>query len=150
MAFVLTLAFALVPRTVSAVGETDVIGAGEASFPDGASFNGLTLSGSSFGFGVSLAGDGTAVGNLDVSLIAPLPLGGQQEIVVVGNVRSGTLNVDGSATFGGIATVDMGDGTLPATDVPFSLTVTTQGLRLVLGSTELPGQNLELGAIDIE
>ncbi|HYV23502.1 MAG TPA: hypothetical protein VEN31_12710 [Candidatus Bathyarchaeia archaeon] len=150
LAIFLAVALTFLTLHASAGGETDVSGAGEASFADGATYNGLSLSGSTFGFGVTLAGDGTAVGNLDIALVAHSPLGGEQEIVVVGDVRGGRLNVDGSATFGGMATVDLGDGTLPAGDVPFTLTVTAQGLQLLLGTTQLPAQSLDLGGISID
>jgi hypothetical protein len=46
--------------------------------------------------------------------------------------------------------VDMGDGTAPLNGVPFSATVTTQGLALTLGVTALPRATFTAGSITIE
>ena len=150
VALLAMVTLALAPLPAAAEGETVISAAGEASFPEDASFNGIPLTGSTFGFGASVAGDGTASGDVDIVLVGTPPLGGEQKIVVVGNVATGALNVDGSATLGGTASVDMGDGTPRLTDIPFVLTATADGLQLVLGTTTLPAQTLALGAIDIQ
>jgi hypothetical protein len=150
VALLAMVALALAPLPAAAEGETVISAAGEASFPEDASFSGIPLSGSTFGFGASVAADGTASGDVDIVLVGTAPLGGEQKIVVVGNVATGARNVDGSATLGGTASVDMGDGTPRLTEVPFVLTANAGGLQLVLGTTTLPAQTLALGAIDIQ
>ena len=54
-------------------------------------------------------------------------LGAAQNITVEGEVSSGSVAADGSATFSGTATVDMGGGTLPLTGVPFAVAVSAGG-----------------------
>ena len=49
-----------------------------------------------------------------------LTLGTPQNVTVEGEVQSGAVGADGSATFSGTATVDMGDGTPALPDVPFT------------------------------
>ncbi|OLC93086.1 MAG: hypothetical protein AUJ05_07645 [Candidatus Rokubacteria bacterium 13_1_40CM_3_69_38] len=68
----------------------------------------------------------------------------------MGLARSGSVNPDGSAIFEGLCTVDMGDGTPPLPGVPFSITATTQGLQLILGTTPLPMATLTAGSITIQ
>jgi hypothetical protein len=43
----------------------------------------------------------------------------------------------------------MGNGTPPLTGVPFSVTATTQGLRIILGNTTLPAATLTAGSITL-
>ena len=149
-AFVLALFIATTAaasRVLIAAGETSVTGAGTASFPSGTLFNGVTLATSQFGKGVVLNSDGSASGDfynvLDGSTVI-----GPQTITVTGVVSYGSLNADGSATFGGSSWVDMGDGT-PGSSLPFTVTATSMGITLVLGATTLPTQTLTSGGVDI-
>jgi hypothetical protein len=142
---------AVAPATIAPAvqSEASVAGVGEGVFPDGASFNGVPLTGSTFGIGVLISGDGSAVGEFQ-TVLAGSTLVGPQDISVVGSVTAGSLNADGSATFSGTATVDMGDGLPPADGIPFSVTASTSGLQLVLATTTLPAQTLDAGTITIE
>jgi len=149
-AFVLALFIATTAaasRVLIAAGETSVTGAGTAAFPSGTLFNGVTLATSQFGKGVVLNSDGSASGDfynvLDGSTVI-----GPQTITVTGVVSYGSLNADGSATFGGSSWVDMGDGT-PGSSLPFTVTATSMGITLVLGATTLPTQTLTSGGVDI-
>jgi hypothetical protein len=125
-------------------------GAGEGIFPAGASFNGVPVNGLQFGKGVGIREDSTAIGDFQALLLGTSLLGQPQNINVAGLARNGAVNPDGSATFSGLCAVDMGDGTPPLTGVPFSVTATTEGLRLILGNTPLPMATLTAGSITIE
>ena len=67
----------------------------------------------------------------------------------MGRASSGSVNPDGTATFSGLSTVDMGNGTPPLSGVPFSITATTHGLQLILGNTLLPMATLTAGSITL-
>jgi len=90
------------------------------------------------------------VAQLQAVLLGTSLLGRPQNINVVGRASSGSLNADGSAVFAGLCTVDMGDGTPPLIGLPFSVTATTESLRLILGTTPLPAATLTAGSITIQ
>jgi hypothetical protein len=134
----------------AALDETAVVASGGGIFPADTTFNQIPLSGSTFGIGAIVAGDGSAIGDVEIVLAGTSLVGQPQSIAVEGHVASGSLNADGSVTIAGAASVDMGDGTLPALSVPFTLTLTSQGLQLVIGATTLPTQTLNEGTITIQ
>jgi len=125
-------------------------GAGEAIFPGGPTFNGVPLSGLTLGQGVSIAQDGSATGQFQAVLLGTSLLGVPQGVTVEGEVRSGSVAGDGSATLGGTATVDMGDGTLPLPGVPFTVTASAASLALILDAAALPTAMVSAGSITIE
>jgi hypothetical protein len=125
-----------------------VAGAGVGVFAPGATFAGLSLSSLEFGQGVLTGtGDGSASGVFHAVLLGTSSLGQLQRVTVEGNVDAGS--VAGTAIFSGIATVDMGDGSL-LPGVPFSVSVSPDTLQLTLGSSSLPGAVLSAGAIAID
>jgi len=125
-------------------------GAGAGTFPAGATFNGVSLSGLETGLGLSIAPDGAATGRFVATLLGASALGQPQAIEVDGRVTGGSVGPDGSVTFSGIAAVDIGDGSLPLLDVPFSVTATTNSLLLNLGTSTLAPASLTGGSITIE
>jgi hypothetical protein len=137
------------PSAVAQGGDTGVTGAVAAVFPDGTTFNGITVNGLEAGTGVSIAADGTAMGHFFAALAGTSPLGLSREIDVEGKVATGSVAADGSATFGGTATLDMGDGGV-LVDVPFTVTVTSESLLVQLGTSALPSATLDAGTISIE
>jgi hypothetical protein len=153
LGFILTaiggLASIAAPPPVAAQ-DTGVTGAAEASFPSGATFNGLPLSGLTLGQGVLIALDGSATGQFQAVLLGTSLLGTPQNVTLEGEVSNGSVAVGGSATFSGTATVDMGDGTLPLVGVPFTVTASTGGLGLILGATALPTATLTAGSITVQ
>lgn len=124
-------------------------GAGASSFPAGATFNGVSLSGLETGLGLLIAPDGTATGGFLATLVGASALGQPQAIEVDGRVTGGSVGPDGSVTFSGIATVDMGDGSPPLLGVPFTVTATPQSLLLALGTVALPTTPMPEGSITI-
>jgi hypothetical protein len=144
------LASVMRPAPVSAQDDAaSVTGAGEAIFSSAATFDGLTLNGLELGQGLFIALDGSAVGQFHAVLHGISLLGQQQDIVVEGKVTSGSAAGDGSVTFSGAATLNMGDGTLPIPNVPFAATVSTSSLGLILNATSLPTATLTAGSITI-
>lgn len=133
----------------AAADETTVVAAGGGIFPADTTFNQIPLSGSTFGIGAIVSAEGSAIGDVEIALLGTSLAGQPQFIAVEGKVTTGSLNSDGSVTIAGTASVDLGDGTLPTPDVPFSLTLTTLGLQLVVGTTNLPTQTLSEGTITI-
>ena len=155
LGFVLAVVLGFASASVSApaMAQDDaarVTGAGEAIFPDGATLNGLTLSGLTLGQGLFIARDGSAAGQFQAVLLGISLLGTPQNVTLEGEVRNGAVAGDGSATFDGTATVDMGDGTLPLPGVPFTVTVSTGSLALILDAAALPTASLSAGSITIE
>lgn len=134
-------------------GDIGVTGAAQATFPagSGANFNGIPLSGLTLGQGVSIGADGSARGQFQVALQGISLIGQAQEILVEGEVSSGgPVLGDGSVSFSGIATVDMGDGTLPLPGVPFFVTASPGSLALILDTVTLPTATVTAGSITIE
>jgi hypothetical protein len=147
-AFLLLTAAASSLRATGIASVTVVSGAGNGVFPSGASFNGIPLSGSVFGKGLEVYSSGAGTGDFYTTLTGTSLLGRPQYITLNGAVSEGSANADGSVTFAGTASLDLGDGTVP-TSVPFRVTTTTAGLTLVIGATTLPTQTVTPASITI-
>jgi hypothetical protein len=147
---VLTLGIILLPASVFGQGIPGVTGAGTGAFPIGATFSGVVLSSLQFGMGTFVPGDSSAAGQLQLALLGTSLLGQPQNIEVDGEAAYGTLNVDGSRTFSGTATVDMGDGSPALTNVPFTVTATATSLLLAIENVNLPAVPLSGGTITIQ
>src|SRR5437899_769603 len=146
---ILGLASLLAPAQAAAQ-DIGVTGAAEATFPDGATFNGVPLRGLTLGQGMFIAPDGSATGQFQAVLLGSSLLGTPQNITVEGEVSSGSVAADGSATFSGAATVDMGDGTPALPGVPFTVTVSAGSLGLTLNAVALPTATLSAGSITVK
>jgi hypothetical protein len=149
------VAVALSPRPADAQPETTVTAGAAAVFPSGATFNGVPLDGLRFGIGVSISSTGVAEGRLQTTLLGTSALGQPQSIEIEGKAISGSAAVAGTVTFSGSGTIDMGDGTLPLQNVPFTVTVTSDGagqgtLGLVLGAASLPAASVNIGSMTID
>ena len=134
----------------AAAQDAGVTGAAEAAFPNGATFNGISLKGLTLGQGMFIAQDGSATGQFQAVLQGTSALGTPQNVTVEGEVRGGSVGADGSATFSGTATVDMGDGTLPLPGVPFTVTASAGSLGLILNAVALPTATLSAGSITVK
>jgi len=146
---VLTLAFVLAPGSLFGQDTRGVTGVGKASLPAGTSLSGVSLTGLLFGMGVYIPGDGTSAGSLQVTLPGANALGQAQTIEVTGTASTGTINIDGTQTFSGTATEDLGDGTAPLT-VPFTVIASATGVTLTVGLTTLPAATLTSGTIQLQ
>src|SRR6266851_6031234 len=127
-----------------------VTGAVEGIFPNGAAFNGVSLSGLTVGQGIFIAPDGSASGQFQAVLLGTSLLGTPQNVILEGEVGNGSFGGDGSATFSGTATVSMADGTLPRPGVPFTVKASTQNLGMTLDGMALPTAAVTAGSIRIE
>lgn len=127
-----------------------VTGAAAGLFAAGAALGGVPLDGLELGTGMFIDPDGSATGAFHAVLLGASLLGQPQQIAVEGKVSVGAVAPDGSASFGGTATVDLGDGTAPLLGVPFSVTATADSLVLALDATTLPAAALMAGTVTIE
>ena len=154
LGFLLTAMLGLASNVVApvpaAAQDTGVTGAAEAAFPNGATFNGISLKGLTLGQGMFIAPGGSATGQFQAVLLGTSLLGAAQNITVEGEVSGGSVGADGSATFSGTATVDMGDGTLPLPGVPFTVTASAGSLGLILNAVALPTATVTAGSITIK
>jgi hypothetical protein len=153
------LALPLSSRLIVAQGATpvatSVTGAGGGIYPSGTTFNGVPLNGLQFASGVEIRGDGSAIGQFTSLLLGTSVLGVKQKIAVECKATTGSRTAANIATFSGTCTLDMGDGTPPLPNVPFTATVTIndrdQGsLGLVLSATTLPAATVNEGSMTIE
>jgi hypothetical protein len=147
----IAIGFALPRGQAAAVAGPNIVTAGAAGvFPAGASFNGIELAGGTFGLGVQTDGLGGAVGVVEAQLNGTSLIGLSQWITVTGWITSGTQNPDGSMTFNGTGTLDMGDGTAPVGNLAFVANVSPAGLTVTIGSTAVPTLPKSDGWIAIE
>ena len=150
LAAILGLATLTAPAPVAAQDAAGVTGAAEATLPDGATFNGIPLRGLTLGQGLFIGPDGSATGQFQAVLLGTSLLGAAQNITVEGEVRGGSVAADGSTTFSGTATVDMGDGTLALAGVPFTVTASAGSLGLILNAVALPTATVTAGSITVK
>src|SRR5207237_1392948 len=102
--------------------------AGAGVFPTGTTFNGVPLSGATFGVGAFVSSDGSARGDLQADLTG---------VLVTGGITAGTSNADGTITLSGTGTVDPGYG-LPLPGVPLVVVAGAAGIQLTVGVSALP------------
>ena len=144
-----TVVIILLPASLFGQSTSGVTGAGAGAFPGSTTFSGVSVSGLQFGMGVFIPGDGSASGQFQATLLGTSLLGLQQNIEVEGTATNGSTGT-GSRTFSGTATVDMGDGTPPLVDIPFTVTATATSLVLALNAANLPSATLAEGTITIQ
>ena len=144
---ILGLASVMLPAPIAAGSDVGVTGAAEGTFPNGSTFSGVTLRGLQLGQGLFIAPDGSANGHFNAVLRGTSFLGLAQDVTVDGKVTSGSATGNGSVTFSGTATLNMGDGTPLMPDIPFAATVSTNSLALVLNAT---AATVTAGSITIE
>jgi hypothetical protein len=84
------------------------------------------IDGSHFGMAISIFANGTANGHFECNMAGNADILGLHLMAVEGKVSNGAANADGSATFSGIATVNLGNGVI-FRGIPFVVTVTAGG-----------------------
>ena len=124
-------------------------------YPPGTSFTGIDVNGLQLGLGAEINPDGSGLGSFTAVLVGVSSLGVAQYITIQGAVTGGSRNAANVAVLTGNATVDLGDGTTAAPDIPFTATLTsdgndrgTVGLQ-VAGFSELPNATLNNGSLTI-
>jgi hypothetical protein len=125
-------------QAAAIVGDSIVTGAGAGVFPTGASFNGIELSGGTFGLGAQISSSGSANGAIEAQYTGTSLIGLSQWITITGWITSATSNPDGSVTLNGTSTLDMGDGTPPTGGLALVANAGPAGVTITIGSTTLP------------
>jgi hypothetical protein len=146
----LAVVILFLPASAFGQSTSGVTGAGLGTFPASTTFSGVSVSGVQFGMGVFVPGDTTAAGQVQMTLLGTSPLGQPQNIEIGGDAASGTINTDGSRTFSGTATVDMGDGTPPLTGVSFTVIASANTVLVTVALNNLPLASLTSGSITID
>jgi hypothetical protein len=137
------------PLGIPEIEDVTVTGTTDGIFPVGSALGPVMLDSLELGTGVIIDADGSASGVFHAVLLGAL-LGQPQQITVEGKVLEGAAAPGGQARFNGDATVDLGDGTPPVIGVPFSVTASTGGLVLSLGTTTLPAATLPERSLTID
>ena len=151
MALVIALALSQPAQPAAAVITENVItGAGAGIYPAGATFNGIQLAGSTFGFGVQTNTDGSGKGDFEMQINGSSPIGLSQWITITGWITSGTLNTDGTVTLQGTCTLDMGDGTPPVGGLALIVNLSVTSVQVTVGSTVLQALPKSDGWISVE
>jgi hypothetical protein len=152
--FVVALASLPLLGTAHEIATVMVTAAAKGTFPSGTSYKGVPLSGLRFGTGVEIPGDTSATGEFQATLLGTSPGGQPQNIVIEGEVSSGSAGAS-TATFSGTCSVDMADGTPPSKNVPFTVTITPDAegkgtVALKLATTSLPTATVNEGSMTIQ
>jgi hypothetical protein len=109
MVLVATMTTILLPTSASAAGLTTAIGGGTGSFGTDLDGDGR-VDGSQFGLAVTILGGGRATGQFLCLMAGRSQILGLSVMSVQGKVTGGATNTDGSATFTGVATINLGNG----------------------------------------
>jgi hypothetical protein len=129
--------------------ETSATAAAAGVFPRRTSFSGLTLDSWTTGAGVAVFSNQSALGSFEVSVDARSTAGEVRQLTMIGRPVRGALKKDGSVTFSGTATVDMGANSVAG--VTFSVLMTSKGtLQLTIGTVALPSVKLGVGSLSID
>ena len=149
LAIVLGMLVLTAPHGVATSGASTVTGAVEGPFGAGAAIGPVMLDALEAGTGVLVEPDGSAVGVFH-AVLRGHSLGQPQDITIDGSVNQGSVAGDGSTTFSGTATVDLGGGIPPLTGVWFSVTAADGSMTLVVDSTVLPVVELTAGVLVVD
>jgi len=125
LAAILTAATTLSPFLAGAQGTVRVTGGGTGTF--GADLDGDgDIDGSQFGIGVTIRADGSAQGHFLCLMAGRSDILGLSLMAVQGPVNAGNDNGNGSVTFSGVGSVNLGNGTI-FNGIPFTVTVKAGG-----------------------
>jgi hypothetical protein len=146
-AAIFTVAIFLPPRAAVAQGNTRVTGGGTGTFGADLDSDG-DIDGSQFGMGVTIRADGSAQGHFLCLMAGRSDILGLHIMAVQGQVTDGSDNGDGSVSFSGSGTVNLGNGQI-FTGVPFTVTVTagdpevgTLQLTVIGAFDDVPGDTV--------
>jgi hypothetical protein len=147
-AIVLGLAITAAPVGANS-DDHSVTAAATGLFAAGAELGPVALQGVQIATGVFIEADGSASGTFHAVLRGTSLFGSPQEITLEGHVTGGSVEAGGSATFSGSASLDLGGGVPPLTNIAFSVTAGSDDVVLVIDSTSLTA-TLSGGAVTIE
>ena len=128
------------------VGEIITTAAGSGAYTSTPNLNGIELAGGTFGIGMRSGG----ASDLEAQFNGVNPLIGLfQQVTVTGWITTATTS-NGTTTFSGTGTLDMGDGTPPVAGVSVTGSIGTGGLTLTVGSSSLGTLPMSDGYIQSE
>ena len=98
---------------------------------------------------------GSSQGQFQATLVGTTLLGVKRYIQVEGKPTTGSIGGLNNATFAGKCLLDMGDGSQPLSDVPFTVVIVTNAdgtgsLALQLGGANLPAATVNDGYMTIK
>jgi hypothetical protein len=133
---VIVIALSLLAQSALGTGKQAIVtGAGASTFPAGTVYNGITLTSYRFGVGISIASNGTATGDFEITLIGTYqnqPWTGS----VVNKATAGVVNPSGTFSFSGTSYIDLANASPPSTSTFSSTGKDKQNLlTLTIGST---------------
>jgi hypothetical protein len=140
----------LVAQPAAAQSEITVTAAAGGIYPPGTSFNGVPLNGLRFSIGVTISTAGSAEGQFRTTLVGVSALGLSRSIEVDGIVSAGSSTAANTVTFSGRCTLDLGDGTLPLENVPFTVVLATNADSKGNLTTNLPAAKVDDGSVSIK
>ena len=152
---ILLVAMLAIAGSAYAQSDTSATAAAQGTYPDGTTFGGVAINALQIASASIIAADGTADGQITVSLIGPPnPLGVQQKVTIEVDVSGGTKTAANVATIRGTCSIDMGNGTPVISGVPFVATITTTAdhlgtVGLTIGTTSLPNGTINDGTMTI-
>ncbi len=142
-------ALAVAPASVTGQSEgRSVAGAASGTFAPGATLGVIPVSGLELGTGVLIEPDGSAAGVFHAALHGSV-LGQPRRLTVEGKITQGSVLADGSVSFSGTGTLDLGDGTPPVPVGFINLAVGTNSVVLSIDSATLPVE-LTNGSVVVE
>ena len=142
-------ALALTPVSLVAQGGGgSVTGAATGSFASDAVLASIPVTAVELGTGVLIEPDGTAVGSFHAVLRGTV-WGQAQLLTVEGKITQGAVATDGSVSFSGTATLNLGDGTPSLPVSLLNVEVSANGLVLTVDSVTLAA-SLASGSVIIE
>jgi hypothetical protein len=125
LARMLLLALFLSPLLASAQGTVRVTGGGTGTFNADLDGDG-DIDGSQFGIGVTIYANSSAKGHFLCLMAGRSDILGLSLMAVQGPVNEGNDNGNGSVTFSGVGSVNLGNGTI-FDGIPFTVTVKAGG-----------------------
>jgi hypothetical protein len=140
---------AVTPAFVTAQSEgRSVAGAASGALPSGATVGVIPVSSLDLGTGVLIEADGSAAGVFH-AVLQGSALGQPRRLTVEGKITQGTVASDGSVSFSGTGTLDLGDSTPPVPIGFLNVVVGGNSLVLSIDSATLPAQ-LTIGTVSVE
>ena len=154
VAILISTSIAVSPLQGRSTSAVTASGAASAGFAPGATLDGVSVSALRTGFGVEIAGDGTAAGQFETTLTGTSTTGEPRTISITGKVTGGSSGTSSTATFSGTCTIDRGDGSTPAANVPFTVSIaideSAKGtISLTFGASKLPAATVTDGTLSI-
>jgi hypothetical protein len=124
-----------------------ITGTASGDLPEGATLDGISVDAFEMAAGVFVEGDGAAVGVFHATL-SGRSVTGVQNVVIDGTATRGGMSANG-ASFGGFASMDLGNGLPPLGGIPFDVDAGSGAVTLHIQNLSLPAE-FDQGSLTIE